>query len=155
MLARSADAAADIGVGVLAGALGTVAMTLSSTTEMTISGRGASSSPEDAAGTVLGVQPSSEAGQKRFGTLVHWGYGTAWGAVRGLLSTAGLRGPAATLAHFGLVWGGEQVVMPFTGAGRPTPAYGASATATDVLHHAVYAAATSAAYEWLDRSRTR
>lgn len=154
-LSRVPDTAADVGVGLLAGALGTAAMTASSTLEMKLSGRGASSTPEDAAGTVLGVQPSDSAGQQRFGTAVHWGYGTAWGAVRGLVGSLGLHGPAAAATHLGLVWGGEQVVLPATGQGAPTPRYGAAATATDLLHHVVYALATSAAYEWLDRRRTR
>lgn len=154
-LARIPDTAADVGVGLLAGALGTVAMTVSSTAEMKLSGRGGSSTPEDAAGTVLGVSPTDQAGEQRFGSLVHWGYGTAWGAVRGLLGAAGLRGPAAAAAHLAAVWGGEQVVLPATGAGSPTPRYGAAATATDALHHAVYAIATSVTYEWLDRHRTR
>ena len=152
---RVANLAADVGVGLLAGALGTVAMTLSSTIEMKITQRGASSTPEDAAGVVLGVRPASEAGQQRLGTLVHWGYGIAWGAVRGLVGATGLRGPAAALTHFGLVWGGEQVVLPATGAGKPTWSYGGAALATDAWHHAVYAAASSGGYEWLDRHRGR
>ncbi|WP_132421088.1 hypothetical protein [Pseudonocardia endophytica] len=89
-------------------------------------------------------------GEQRYGTLVHWGYGTAWGAVRRLVAATGLCGPAAATAHFALVWGGEQVVLPATGAGFPTPRYGAVAPATDALHHVVCAVATSAAYEWLD-----
>lgn len=71
--------------------------------------------------------------------------------VRGLLGAAGLSGPAAALAQFGVVWGGEQIVLPGLGVASPTPTYGAAATATDVLHHAVYAIATSAAYQWIER----
>lgn len=73
------------------------------------------------------------------------------GCRRGLIAASGARGPAACLLHFATVWGGEQAMLPSLGVGSPTPAYGAKATATDVLHHAVYAIATSAAYEWLDR----
>ena len=46
------DAAASAGVGVVAGLVGTAAMTTSSTAEMKINGREASSTPADAAGTV-------------------------------------------------------------------------------------------------------
>ncbi|WP_017570174.1 hypothetical protein [Nocardiopsis halotolerans] len=139
-----------VGRGLLAGLVGTVAMTVSSTTEAKLRGRGGSSSPSDAAGTVLGVRPRDSAGERRFGTAVHWGYGTSWGAVRGLLGAAGLHGPAAAAAHLALVWGGEQVVLPATGTAPPAWKWGAEEVAVDMLHHTVYACATSAAYEWLD-----
>lgn len=147
------DAAASAGVGVLAGLAGTAAMTTSSTAEMKVSGREASSTPADAAGTVLGVKPVDDAGAARFGNAVHWGYGAGWGAVRGLLGAVGLHGPVAAGVHYGLVWGSEQVVLPATGAGKPVWKYGGTALATDAFHHAVYATVTSLAYEWLDRNR--
>ncbi|WP_159943300.1 hypothetical protein [Nocardiopsis sp. FR6] len=141
-----------VGRGLLAGLAGTAAMTVSSTAEARLRGRGGSSAPADAAGRVLGVRPSDDAGEQRFATAVHWGYGTAWGAVRGLLGAAGLHGPAAAAAHLALVWGGEQVALPATGTSPPFWDWGAKEVAVDLLHHAVYACATSAAYEWLDRS---
>ena len=106
------DVAADVGKGLFAGLLGTAAMTVSSTAEMKIRGRPASNAPAVAAGKILGVEPKNEAGEARFSTLVHWGYGMAWGAARGLISAAGLRGPAAIAAHLGAVWGAEQVMLP-------------------------------------------
>lgn len=144
-------AAAAVGRGLFAGLAGTAAMTVSSTLEAKLSGRGASSTPADAVESALGVEPADDAAEQRLNTVAHWGYGTGWGAVRGLLGAAGARGPAAALAHFGAVWGGEQVVLPALGVSEPTWAYGPKATATDVLHHAVYAIATSVAYEWLER----
>jgi hypothetical protein len=69
------------GRGLLAGAIGTAAMTVSSTLEMKLRGRPSSSAPADAASKVLGVEPIDEAAEARFSTLVHWGYGTAWGAL--------------------------------------------------------------------------
>ena len=146
-------AAGSAGVGVLAGLVGTAAMTVSSTVEMKITDREASSTPADAAGAVLGVTPINDAGAARFGNAVHWGYGAGWGAVRGLLAAIGLHGPAAAGVHYALVWGSEQAVLPATGAGKPVWEYGRAALATDALHHAVYAGATSLAYEWLDRRR--
>jgi hypothetical protein len=145
------ELATSVGKGLFAGLAGTAIMTVSSTAEANLSGRGPSSTPADAISAALRVRPDDETGQQRLNTVAHWGYGTAWGAVRGLLAALGLRGPAAGLLHFAAVWGGEQAVLPLLGVGSPTPQYGAQATATDVLHHAVYAAATSAAYEWLDR----
>lgn len=77
------------------------------------------------------------------------------GGARGLLDSAGLFGPAATVAHFALVWGSEQVVLPALDVSAPVFKYGGKATATDLLHHAVYAAATGIAYACLDRSQSR
>jgi hypothetical protein len=143
--------AAAVGKGLFAGLAGTAIMTVSSTLEANLSGRGPSSTPADAISAALRVRPDDDTAQQRLNTVAHWGYGTAWGAVRGMLGALGVRGPAAGLLHFAAVWGGEQVVLPSLGVGSPTPKYGAQATATDVLHHAVYTTATSLAYEWLDR----
>ena len=79
------DVAADVGKGLFAGAAGTAAMMVSSTLEMKIRGRQGSSAPAQAAGKVLGVEPKGEAEEARFSNLVHWGYGTSWGADRGLI----------------------------------------------------------------------
>jgi hypothetical protein len=149
------DVAADFGKGLFAGLVGTVAMTVSSTLEMKLSGRGASQTPAEAAEEVLGVEPEDEESEARFSNLVHWGYGTGWGSVRGLLATAGLSGPAATAAHLALVWGSEQVILPALNVSAPVFKYGSKATATDLLHHAVYATATGLAYSYLDRSQSR
>lgn len=149
------DVAASAGVGALAGFAGTAAMTISSTAEAKLRGRGSSDAPAKAAGAVLGVQPKSEETKSRFSNLVHWGYGTSLGTVRGLLDVAGLRGPAAAVAHLGAVWAGEQVVLPATGASSPGWTWGATELAIDLFHHAVYAGVTSAVYELLDPHRTR
>jgi hypothetical protein len=149
------DVAADFGKGLFAGVAGTAAMTVSSTLEMKLSGRPASQTPAEAAEKVLQVEPENEDTEARFSNLVHWGYGTGWGGVRGLLASTGLPGPAATLAHLGLVWGSEQVVLPALNVSAPVFKYGGKATATDLLHHTVYAAATGLAYTYLDRNQSR
>ena len=143
--------AADVGKGLFAGVVGTAAMTVSSTLEMKIQGRPGSSAPAEAAAKVLGVEPKGEAEQARFSNLVHWGYGTSWGAVRGLIGATGLKGPGAATAHFGVVWGTEQVMLPALGVAPPFWCWGAKEVAIDTLHHLVYAGATSAAYAFLDR----
>ncbi len=137
--------------GLVAGLVGTAAMTVSSTLEMKLRDRGASSAPAQAAAKVLGVQPVDEDSEARFSNLVHWGYGTAWGGARGLLTAAGLSGPAATAAHLGAVWGSEQVMLPTLGVTPPLTEWGAKEVAIDALHHLVYAGATGVAYSLLDR----
>lgn len=144
--------AADVGKGLFAGAAGTAAMTVSSTLEMKIRGRPASSAPATAAGKVLGVEPTGEKEKERFSNVVHWGYGTAWGAPRGALGALGLSGTGAAAAHFAAVWGSEQVMLPSLGVAPPFWTWGAKEVAIDAFHHLVYVAATSAAYELLDRN---
>lgn len=145
------DVAAAFGKGLFAGAAGTVAMTVSSTLEAKLRGRGASSTPAQAATKVLGVEPIDEEAEARFSNLVHWGYGTAWGGARGLLAVAGLSGTKATAAHLGMVWGTEQVMLPALEITPPLTEWGVKEIAVDAMHHLVYAAATGAAYSLLDR----
>jgi hypothetical protein len=145
------EIAASVGKGLFAGVAGTAAMTVSSTLEMKIRDRQASNAPAEAAGKVLGVEPTGESEQARFSNLVHWGYGTSWGAVRGLIDAAGLEGKEAAAAHFLALWGSEQVMLPALGVAPPFWQWGAKEVAIDAFHHLVYAGATGVAYAALDR----
>ena len=145
------DVAAAVGKGLFAGVAGTVAMTASSTIEMKLRGRPASSAPATAAAKVLVVEPKGQSEEARFASIVHWGYGTSWGAVRGLIGAAGLRGVRANAAHLGAVWGTEQAMLPALGVAPPFWEWGAKEVAIDAIHHLVYAGATGAAYALLDR----
>jgi len=102
----------DFGKGLFAGFAGTLAITASQTVEMKLRDRPPSSSPADAAGKVLGVAPTGEDEKQRFSQIVHFGYGTAWGGVRGLLAALGLPSAAATAVHFALVSGSAMVMLP-------------------------------------------
>lgn len=139
------------GKGLLAGAIGTGAMTISSTVEMKLRSRGGSSGPAEAASKVLGVKPQGEEDEKRFSNLVHWGYGTSWGAVRGLLAALGLGPLAGTAAHVGAIWGTELVMLPALDVAPPATEWGAKEVAIDGWHHLVYAVATGVAYTLLDK----
>jgi len=140
-----------IGRGIVAGIVGTAAMTVSSTAEMKLRGREASTTPAKVAGKVLGVRPKGEREKQRFSNLVHWGYGTVWGIPRGLLAAAGLKGAAADAAHFGLIWGTALVMLPAAGAAPPATQWGAKTLAIDAFHHIVYVMAAGLAYCWLER----
>jgi hypothetical protein len=141
-----------IGRGVLAGLIGTVAMTVSSTIEQKLRKRPASTAPADAAAKVLQIKefPSEEA-KNAFSNAVHWGYGTAWGVNRALLSRAGLSPKAAAGAHLGALWMSEQVMLPALEVAPPVTMWGGREIAIDAWHHLVYATATSAAYDALAR----
>ena len=155
---------AALGRGLLAGLVGTAAMTVSSTIEAKASGRGASTPPAPGsaarsgptsffcpsnASSVVGIKPTDAAGEARLNSIAHWGYGTTWGIARGALDLLRLRGRVASLVHFCAVLGAEQILLPALGVSKPTPSYGAAAFATDTLHHGVYAVTTGLAYDYL------
>ncbi len=138
-----------IGRGLAAGVAGTLAMTASSALEQRLRKREGSSAPADAAQKVLGVVPAGDDEKKRFASLVHYGYGTGWGALRGVIDVAGIRGPAATCVHFAVVWGSALIMLPKLEVAPPLGEWGGQELGIDALHHAIYAAATGAAYERL------
>jgi len=149
-MSRIGEVASAVGRGLFAGAAGTAAMTLSSTLEMKLREREGSTAPADAAGKLLGIQPRDPAGKARFSNVVHWAYGTGWGAVRGLIGAAGLTGPAATGAHFAAIWPSALVGLPAMGVAPPPWKWGATELGVDAMHHLVYVTATSVAYAALD-----
>ncbi len=144
--------AAAIGKGLFAGMVGTAAMTASSTLEAKLRGRKGSTAPFDAAAKVLGFEAVGEREKARLSTLVHWAYGTLWGAPRGVLALAGLPAAGATLVHLGAVWGGEVTMLPRLGVAPPIKEWGATEVAIDLGHHLVYVTGTALALSYLNRS---
>jgi hypothetical protein len=141
---------AAIGNGLAAGGVGTACMTVSSTLEMRLRGRPPSTVPARAAAKVLGVEPVGERERARFANVVHWGYGTSWGAARGLIGALGFSGPSAAALFLAGVWGAEQVMLPSLDVGVPPVwRWSREEIAIDGLHHLVYATATSVTYELL------
>ena len=145
------DAASAVGRGLLAGLVGTAAMTVSSTVEMKRRGREASTAPADAAAKVIGVEPTGDEAKARFSNVVHWSYGTGWGGVRGLIGFAGLSGPSAALAHLLAIWPAELVMLPSLGVAPAPWRWGATELGIDAFHHVVYVTVTGATFDLLGR----
>ena len=140
-----------IGKGLVAGLAGTAAMTASSTLEARLRGRPPGTTPARATAKLLGITAfADDVAQARFNDLAHWGYGTAWGILRGLLGAARLPPRTATAAHGAAVWGSAQVMLPALEITPPSIFWGAEEVAVDAFHHAVYAVAASIAYGLLD-----
>ena len=136
-----------IGRGLVAGVAGTAAMTLSSTLEARLRGRASSTAPARATAKVLGIRSfDSDLAQARWNDISHWGYGTGWGAVRGLLGASGLSPRAATVAHGAAIYGAAQVTLPALDVVPPVIFWGLDEVAIDAFHHAVYATAAGLAY---------
>ncbi len=139
-----------LGRGLVAGAVGTVAMTVSERLEMAASGRAASQVPgQVGAHLVPGKDPDSASNVAQLNTAVHWAHGVTMGAVRGALDVAGLRGPQATLAHFALLWTGDAALYSALGIAEAPWRWTPDELATDMLHKGVYAGVTGAVYDAL------
>ncbi len=134
--------------GMVAGALGTVAMTLSQRLEMSLSGRAPSTVPGQVGAHLL---PRADAAAPvdvaRLNGPVHWGHGIVMGALRGVLDAAGLHGPAASAVHFALVWGGDAALYRSLRIADVPWRWSGDELAADLLHKGVYAAVTGAVYD--------
>ena len=146
--------ASSIGRGLVAGFVGTAAMTVSSTVEARLRKRAPSSAPARATAKVLGIKEfEDDLAKARFSDLSHWGYGTSWGILRGLLAATGMRPKVATAAHGAAIYGAAQVTLPALEIAPPSVFWPKEEIAIDAFHHAVYAAATGVAYELLSNGR--
>lgn len=150
-LTKTANA---IGDGLVAGFVGTAAMTVSSTIEARLRHRAASSAPARATAKALGIETfENDLAHARFNDLSHWGYGTGWGVVRGLLGATRMPAAKATAAHGAAVWGSAAVTLPALEVAPPFVFWGRTEVAIDVFHHTVYAVATGLAYELVAAGR--
>jgi hypothetical protein len=139
-----------IGRGLVAGFAGTAAMTISSTLEAKLRGRAPSSAPARATAKMLGIKEFEDGvAQARFNDLSHWGYGTGWGVLRGLLDATGMSAKAATIAHGAAIYGAAQITLPALEIAPPAIFWGKDEIAIDAFHHAVYAAATGLVYQFV------
>ena len=151
ILTKTANA---LGDGLVAGLLGTAAMTVSSTLEARLRHRQASTAPARATAKALGITAfDSDLARARFNDLSHWGYGTSWGVVRGILGATGMRPAKATAAHGAAVWGSAAVTLPALDVAPPFVFWGREEVAIDLFHHTVYAVATGLAYELVAAGR--
>ena len=145
--------ASSIGKGLVAGFAGTAAMTVSSTVEARLRKRQPSTAPARATAKALGIASFEDGiAQARFNDLSHWGYGTGWGVVRGLLDAAGVPPGKATLAHGGAIWASAQVTLPALDIAPPAIFWPKQEIAIDAFHHTVYAITTGIAYQLISSS---
>lgn len=139
-----------LGKGIIAGLAGTAVISISQMIEMKITGREPSDTPAEAVNKVLNVEATDEEHKDQFVQEVHWTYGTLWGLGRSALDLAGVRGWAATTAHWGAVWGTEMVMLPSIDVAPPVKKWGGKAIAKDGMHHLFYAIAAGLVYDALD-----
>ncbi len=137
-----------LGRGMVAGAVGTAAMTVSERLEMAVSGREGSQVPGEVGASLLpGKNREYAPDVAQLNSAVHWTHGITMGAVRGALDVAGLRGAQASLLHFALLWGGDAALYRALNIADVPWRWTPDELATDLLHKGVYAAVTGAVYD--------
>ena len=141
------------GLGLVAGLVGTAALTLAERLEMALTGREPSTVPGQVGVKVAGREPGANPELvERLNPVVHWGHGIGLGAARGLLDAAGLGPLAATLVFYPVVFGGDAALYRALGI-APAPWHWSRAElATDLFGKGVLAFATSGAYIALENS---
>ena len=131
-------------VGSAAGLVGVAVMTAGEKLEQAVTGRPNSYVPARTLLTLLGRRPADDAQPPVWNHLMHWSTGAALGALRGLWSVVGLRGPNASLAHTVVRLATDQTLENATGVGAPPHTWPARERVVDVAHKAVYAFVTGA-----------
>jgi hypothetical protein len=135
-------------LGLAAGLVGTVVMTISETLESRVTAREPSTVPGQVGSKLLG-RPLDGDSPKQLNGVVHWSHGIVMGAIRGLLGLAGLGALAATVLHFLIVWSGDVLLYRSLGIAPMPWRWTGQELATDLFHKGIYALATGVTFELL------
>jgi hypothetical protein len=139
------------GRGALCGLVGVAAMTAGEKAEQALTHRPDSYVPARALLTMLGRHPTDEQQPSAWNHAMHWGTGAALGALRGIWSVTGIRGPSAHAWHTVVRLAVDQTVENATGVGAPPQTWPRQERVVDVAHKAVYSLATGLATDrWID-----
>ena len=140
-----------IGIGLMAGLAGTLAMSLGQKIEMKITGRRGSDTPASAIREVFHIKPVTESKSEEVSNKVHLVYGTSLGLIRGALSLCSLKGWVASSIHFATVWGGSLLMLPALRVAPPIIKEKPKAIATDIIHHIIYAVAAGCVFDAINK----
>lgn len=131
-------------LGLGAGLLGATAMLVSQKIEIRATGRKPSDTPAKAVETLTGLTARDEERRSQLSTAAHFAFGTALGA--GLVALDRVPTPFRTPLFAAGAWLVGTGVLVALDVSDPPTEWSAGALATDIGHHAVYAASASAAY---------
>jgi hypothetical protein len=127
--------------GALSGLVGATVMTAGEKAEQRVTGRPSSYVPGRTLAALLGLHDPDD---DRFARNVamHYGTGMILGLLRGVMSTANLRGPYASIMHAPVRLCTDQVLENLTGVGAPPWTWPRDEQVIDLLHKTVYSLAT-------------
>lgn len=139
--------------GLLAGAAGGVAMSISTNAEMRLRGRPPSRVPAQTVERLVGIDLDERA-ERLLTSVGHVATSAALGLGRGGLGAVTGSSRLGGVAFAALAYLPDFVVLPALGSAPPPWRWSAADLATSALHHGVYATTTNLAYARLSR-RTR
>lgn len=143
--------AGSVGRGVVAGVMGTVAMTaFQRFVEMPRTGREESYQPAALVEKLTG-RSFEQPDRRRVNYVAHFGVGAAWGATHGVVAHARDRGIGTAATVFLLLWPADVASMHLLGLGEPLWHWSGQDLAIDVVDKLVLALATGVTYEALSR----
>ncbi len=128
--------------GAAAGLLGVAVMTAAEKLEQSVTHRPNSYVPGRTLMTLFGGHPGEADRPVVWNHAMHWGTGAVLGALRGVWSVTGIRGPLAHGGHTVVRLAFDQTVENATGVGAPPASWPAQESAVDVLHKAIYSVVT-------------
>jgi len=139
--------------GLIAGAVGTMALDIATYLDMVVRGRPASSTPErsvqrlaEIVGLDLGKGEEAENRATGLAAVLGYATGLGGGVAYALLVRRRLPWPAATAVFTGLTMAGSSIPMTLLGV-TDARHWSAADWTADVLFHLAYGAAAAAAYE--------
>lgn len=138
-----------VGIGLIAGLVGTIVMTLGQKAEMAATGREPSNVPAEAVEQLTGTDLQGEQREAQLSTATHFAYGTALGATLAALDDVPLA--ARIPAFLAGTWAVGQAIEVGLGVAKPPTQQEPSALAIDIGHHVVYAVVSVGAYALLRR----
>ena len=128
--------------GALSGVVGAAVMTAGEKVEQRLTQRPDSFVPGRTLSALLGRRLPDTAQPLGINLAMHYGTAAALGALRGLWSEIGLRGPLWTAAHLVVRLSTDQTLENATGVGAPPQTWPTREHVVDVLHKGVYSLAT-------------
>jgi hypothetical protein len=139
---RGRELAGGAARGAVAGLAGVAAMTLGELVEQRITHRPDSYVPGRTLATMMRRTPAESDRPTLTNHAMHWGTGAVVGALRGLWSVTGIRGPRATLTHTVVRLAFDQTMENASGRGAPPSTWPTGEQLVDVAHKAVYSTVT-------------
>lgn len=143
---------AALGKGLIAGLVGTAAITLSQMIDSKVTGKPTNFAPGDAASKALGIEASKMENRKKLSNEVNWVYGTLWGTGRGLLSLFGLQGWPASAVHFAAIFYTAITIEPDFEVAPPINEWSKKSIALFGFHHVLYVVAAGWVFDAINKN---